>query len=144
MGIITSSVGRLSHHIKVADRKPFLPICSIEDLYNASTKSTGNPLLDAVSEAIVSHQFTTAKEVAEYLDLSQDALNATVKIFTGSTLGEVVSFFVVCRIKAYLESHPDDSLDQVARATGFRSKSSINCIYKKYNLGTPRQDTSHK
>lgn len=144
MAISSSAGGRYSHSIKEENRKPFLPPYTLQDMLCSPQTPIGNPLLDAITEAIVSQQFTTAKEVAEYLDIHPDYLSQTVKIFTGCTLGEVVSYFVVDRVKQYLDSHPDDTLDQVALATGYKTKSAIRVLFKKHNLGTPRNNTSHK
>lgn len=144
MGINTVSVGRCAHSIKRENRKPFLPIYTLKQLLQSPQTPVGNPLIDAVCEAIVTEQFTTAKEVAEYLDLVPDQLNNVMKIFTGCTLGEVVSAFVLVRVRTYLDEHPNETLDQVAQGTGYRSKSAIAALFKKYKLGTPRSEKPQK
>ena len=143
MGIYSLSVGRRSHKVKKEDRKPFTPPFTLGDLFDYPEKSTGNQLLDAVSEAIVNHKFTTAKEVAEYLDLDPAKLNHALQIFVDMTLGEIVSSFVFYRVEKYLKEHPDETLDQVAKATGYNSKSAVAYVYKRFGKGTPRaQETS--
>lgn len=144
MGINTVSVGRCAHTIKRENRKPFLPIYSLRMLLQSPETPVGNPLIDAVCEAIVTEQFTTAKEVAEYLDLVPDQLNNVMKIFTGCTLGDVVSAFVLVRVQTYLDEHPDETLDQVARGTGYKSKSAIAALFKKHNLSSPRSEKPQK
>jgi len=137
-------VGRRPHKVKKEDRKPFIAPYSLGDFFSYPEKLTGNPLMDAISDAIVNHKFTTAKEVAEYLDLEPAKLNHAVQIFTGNTLGEVVSAFVFFRIEKYLKEHPDETLDQVAKATGYNSKSAVAYVYKRFGKGSPRAQETKK
>ena len=87
MGTSSMPVGRRPHEVKKEDRKPFTPPYTIGDLFTYPEKVTGNQLLDAVSEAIYSHKFTTAKEVAEYLNLDQNKLNSVLQIFCRQHFG---------------------------------------------------------
>ena len=130
--------GRYSHEVKKNNRNPFNPPFSLTDMLAYPEKKTDNQLLDAVSEALHTHHFTTGREVAEYLNLNQDHLTGALQIMTGSSLAEVVSQFVYHRIDKYLTEHPDDTLDQVAKATGFSTKSAITAVYRKHHQGTPR------
>ena len=144
MGTSSMPVGRRPHKVKKEDRKPFNPPYSLSDLFTYPEKVTGNQLIDAVSEAIYSHKFTTAKEVAEYLDLDQTKLNNALQLFVGNTLGEIVSASVFSRVEKYLKEHPDETLDQVAKATGYNSKSAVSYIYKRFGKGTPRAEETKK
>ncbi len=137
-------VGRRPHKVKKEDRKPFVAPYSLSDFFSYPEKPSGNQLIDAISEAIVTHNYTTAKEIAEYLDLEPAKLNHAVQIFTGNTLGEVVSAFVFFRVEKYLKEHPDETLEQVAKATGYNSKSAVTCIYKRFGKGSPRANETKK
>ena len=138
------SVGRRPHKVKKEDRKPFNPPYTLGDFFSYPDKLSGNQLIDAISEAIVNHKYTTSKEVAEYLDLDPAKLNHAVQIFTGNSLSEIVSAFVFFRVEKYLKEHPDETLDQVAKATGYNSKSAVTCIYKRFGKGTPRAEETKK
>jgi hypothetical protein len=61
-----------------------------------------------------------------------------LQIFVGNTLGEIVSASVFIRVEKYLQEHPEETLDQVAKATGYNSKSAVVYIYKRFGKGTPR------
>ncbi len=144
MEISSMCVGRRPHRVNKEDRKPFLAPYSLGDLNAYPEKPTGNQLLDAVCDAIFNHKFTTAKEVAEYLSLDPVRLNHAVQIFVGNTLGEIVSAFVFTRIDKYLREHPDQTLDEVAKATGYNSKSAVAYIYKRFGKGSPRGQETKK
>ena len=144
MGTSSMPVGRRPHEVKKEDRKPFTPPYTIGDLFAYPEKVTGNQLLDAVSEAIYSHKFTTAKEVAEYLNLDQNKLNSVLQLFVDCTLGEIVSTSVFIRVEKYPKEHPEETLDQVAKATGYNSKSAVAYIYKRFGKGTPRAEENKK
>ena len=144
MGTSSMPVGRRPHKVKDEDRKPFNPPFSFGDLFTYPEKVTGNQLIDAVSEAIYSHKFTTAKEVAEYLNLDQVKLNHALQLFVGNSLGEIVSASVLFRVEKYIKEHPEETLDQVAKATGYNSRSAISCIYKRFGKGAPRGEETKK
>ena len=135
-------VGRRLHKVRKENRKPFNPPYSLGDFFGYPDKLTGNPLLDAVSEAIATHQYTTAKEVAEYLSLDATKLNHALQLLADCTLGQIVSMSVFLRVEKYLKEHPDETLDQVAKATGYNSKSAVAYIYKRFGQGSPRAKQS--
>lgn len=132
------SGGRYSHEVSKERQKPFNPPFSLADMMAYPEQKTGNQLLDAVSEALHAHLFTTGREVAQYLNLNQSHLTGALQIMTGCSLADVVGMFVWRRIDKYLKAHPDDTLDEVAKATGFSTKSSVAAVYQKYRKGTPR------
>jgi transcriptional regulator GlxA family with amidase domain len=144
MGTSSMPVGRRPHKVDQEDRKPFITPYSFSDLFGYPEKVTGNQLIDAVSEAIYTHKFTTAKEVAEYLNLEQVKLNHALQVFVGSTLGEIVSASVFFRVEKYIKEHPEETLDQVAKATGYNSRSAISYIYKRFGKGAPRAEENKK
>ena len=60
-----------------------------------------------------------------------------------------VSFFdsinaMIPDAEKYIKEHPEETLDQVAKATGYNSRSAISYIYKRFGKGAPRAEENKK
>ena len=133
-----ASPGRYRHTVRRKDRQPFVPPYCVTQMMLYPDEMTCCQLLDTVSAALYQHNFTTVREVAEFLNLEPIKLTHAIEVLTGTTMSDVVRLFVMRRVRQALADHPDQTLDEVARSIGYHSKSSITYICRNFSMESAR------
>ena len=78
----------------------------------------------------------TLEELGHIANLNCDYLSRQFKRATGSTIGDYINFVRLCKAEKLL-STTDESISQIAMATGFSSLSYFNRVFKKYKKCSP-------
>ena len=115
--------------------KPFLPVATFEQVVayvpgNTQTY-TASPLVNAVAEALFETKWIESKEIAEYLEVDARKLAYAIQLELGMKLIDVIQKYRIQQIEKYREEHPDETLDNVAKACGYACNSTLWRLFQR-------------
>lgn len=108
---------------------PYLPTVSLEQILAYQPElpqtKTESRLVNAVLDAINELNAIGCREIAEYMKLDERKLSAAIEIETGKKMQEIVHQYKLNKIRLYVAAHPDESMDEVAKANGYSSDGTL-------------------
>lgn len=108
---------------------PYLPVATFQQVVNYDPDHvetfTASPIVNAVAEALHNTLLIESQEIAEYLGVDSRKLAGAIQLDLGMRLIDVIQEFRLHQIMQYRTAHPDEPLDDVARACGYASDSSL-------------------
>lgn len=115
--------------------KPYLPVATFEQVVayvpgNTETY-TPSPLVNAVAEALYETKWIESKEIAEYLEVDARKLAYAIQLELGMKLIDVIQKYRILQIEKYREEHPDETLDNVAKACGYACDTTLWRLFQR-------------
>lgn len=117
--------------------KPFEPYVTLDHFYRYPEASTGSVLCDAVADVLYTTRYIRVAHIARYTQVESRKLSCAIEVVTGMPFTELVKSYRLHQVQQYLLAHLDDSLDDVAAATGFSSDSVLADLFRRECHGTP-------
>ena len=111
-------------------KRPFVRQISVQDVlnYRPDDPSTyiSSPLVNAVAEVLYHTKFIDGNDVAHYLELDPRKLSAALSIEVGVTLRDLIEAYRVMQLRAYIAAHPKHTAEELSKAMGYASPTSIS------------------
>lgn len=99
-------------------------------------------VMNAVATVLFETHVIRASDIARILEVDSSALAGAVRIETGLTVIDLLHQYRLAQARAYINDHPNDSLEDIAQALGYASRNSLWRFFQRALGETPRGDKS--
>lgn len=92
---------------------------------------------NAVATVLYETKTIHAGDIPEILGVDQRALTGAIQIVSGMSVKDLLHKYRLAQAQAYVEAHPNDTLDDIAQALGYSNRTTLWRFFQRAIGETP-------